>query len=955
MLETGMIISGFRVEKFTDVPDVNGRLWRMKYEKNGAELVWLERKDEVKTFVIAFKTLPEDDTGVAHILEHSVLSGSEKYPVKSPFDELRKSSLRVFMNAMTARDKTYYPFSTRNNQDFLNLAEVYLDAVFHPLAVKNPLAFQQEGWHYEIDSQTGSLHYNGVVYNEMKGVFADPEQTASREILHYLYPDTVYGNDSGGKPESIPHLTFEKFCAFYRKYYHPSNARIFLDGSIDLPAILEKLDLCLKDFSQGKVVPSIPCQKPVLQFKTIPYASTDCNRRTILADAWSAGPADDSIHQAALDILTDYLAVSNEAPLKQALLSQSVCEEVKFWISSFRQLSLVLLIRNTTDEQAATCREIVRKTLNGLVEDGLDHARLQALINKYEFDVREINSSRPRGLVYFSMAISHWLYDVDPAAAFEISNNCKKLREGVEQGLFEKLIKEDILENTHHVELMFSPNPSCGQKQDQQMEEELSAYSSSMSESDLAKLKQSISELKAFQSRTDSQEDKAKIPAIKTADIPREKSFLEHTIEENDKVTIIKTKPTCDGVVYISVCFPIDGLSETELVAMPLFAQLHGKLSTEKHNALALQTAISANVGRMEFSTMATERGNYLKVQVAVLSSKDLEAVQLLQEIIYETRFENLPAIEKIYRQRLLASERNAVTQGHILASNYAAKGCSRRKASQDILHGFTQLRWLQSLSIDDSFLVFYRKMAKRIFVREGAVVSFSDNISADAKKMLSAMFRPADGTMHEKQDIILENGLYEGLLLDGNTGFSGTAATLPDHCEFHGAMYVAAKILSLEYLHKVIREIGGAYGAALNISSNGIILCYTYRDPTPDASIQKIRNAGNALLDFSRAEKDLDRYITATIAGIDPYLSSAAEAFRPVELFLNMRTPADENILWQQVLQTTSKDLEQIAHMLQEQMAKSHSMVIGGANQLRNIPTQKVIPLHSMNRPFSI
>lgn len=950
MLETGSEICGFRIEKCTGVPDVGGRLWRMTYEKNGAELIWLERRDDVKTFVIAFETLPEDDTGVAHILEHSVLAGSEKYPVKSPFDELRKSSLRVFMNAMTARDRTYYPFSTRNDQDFLNLAEVYLDAVFHPLAVRSPLAFQQEGWHYELDAGNGSLRYNGVVYNEMKGVFADPEQTAYREILHCLFPDTVYGNDSGGNPDAIPRLTFENFCAFYRKYYHPSNARIFLDGSVDLPAILGKLDACLGDFPRGAAIPPVPCQKPVSRRRRIPYASAECARRTILADGWSVGTFGDPVHLAALDILTDYLAGSNESPLKQALLSQGLCEEVELWVGGYRQIPLILLLRNTTDELAARCREVVRAALTALAAEGLDHTRLLALIDKYEFDAREVDSARPRGLVYFSMAIGHWQYGGDPAAAFEIGGICRKLREAVERGTFEELIRKEILENAHHAELTFSPDPRCGKERDRRVAEELSRYRSGMSDSELAALKESISALKAYQGRVDPPEDRKKIPAVKVSDISETALFPEHSIGVDDGITIIETKPACDGIVYISLDFPIDGLGEPELAAMPLFALLHGKLATGKRDALALQTAISAAVGRMTFSAAATERGNFLHVQMAVLSPKDLEAVRLLREVIYETRFDDLPAVEKICRQQLLASERGAVTRGQAFALRYAAKGYSRRGASLDILYGYTQLRRLQSLSVDDSCMNAFREMAGRVFVRPGTVVSFTGNISDDARKMLLSMLKPADGAMAVKREIALEDGWYEGLLLDSDTGFSGTAVLLPEDCPFHGAMCVASRILSLEYLHKELREIGGAYGAAMNIAPGGIISCYTYRDPTPVASIPKIRKIGSALLDFLSSGTDLDRYITAAVAGIEPYLSPAAEAARPVELFLDMRTVADEALLREQVLHTTPKELERIALMLEARMAASHSLAVGGAKQLREIPPDKVAVMNPAN-----
>jgi len=949
MLEIGTLIYGFCVKSVTALPDVEGRMWRMTYEKNGAELVWLERKDDVKTFVIAFKTLPEDDTGVAHILEHSVLSGSGKYPVKSPFDELRKSSLRVFMNAMTGRDRTYYPFSTRNNQDFLNLADVYLDAVFDPNVLRSPLAFRQEGWHYEIDEATGNLSYNGVVYNEMKGVFADPERAASRDVLHYLYPDTVYGNDSGGKPEAIPNLTYEKFCAFYKKYYHPSNARIFLDGSVDLPSILEKLDGYLKRYDRSDDAVVIPIQKPVSCRKQIKYPSSECERKTILVDAWSVGNSRDVDRRAMLDVLEYYLAGSNESPIKKALLAEGLCEDVQLYWYGYQQLPMVLVVRNTTDEMAAKCREVVRKTLIRLVDDGLDKKRLHAIINKNEFAEREINTSRPRGLAYFSRAMAHWFYGGDPAAEFDISRTYSRLRQGVDAGLFEKCLKEMLIDNSHHVELTFSPDISLKGVEDKRVEDEIARKKSMMSEAEVLSLKKELEELLAYQNREDSKSAKSTIPSLRVSDIPSSGRIVDHVRVDNEDFVAFKTKPTSKGIVYFTVYFPIDDLNAAQLVKVPLLARLLGKLPTCKHDVLSLQTELMSTVGRVEYSTLAEKRGNFLRVKVATLASKDMDTLNLMKEVLCETRFDDISMIAKVHKQKLLSAERNVRTRGDHISKSVASRQISRRWASDDVLHGLEQLKWLQNTEITTDVAKELGELARKIFAGGNIVISYTDNMSTEAASALKTMFNSLDIRAKSRSEISFADADIEAIEIDGDTGYSGTISTLPDGCLYNGSMAVAAKIISLEYLYKEIREKGGAYGTGMTISPSGRISAYTYRNPTPLKSFDVIVKSGDALRSFLNSDRELDRYIVATIAGMDPYLPPQDEAFELVELYMAGRSFKDKESDRKQVTGIKREKLLMIADMLDSCLKNSKHFVVGGLRQIKDVSIDKVVKLESV------
>ena len=341
------ILHNFTVQSVTELPEVPGRLWRMNYTRNGADLVWLEREDENKTFAIAFKTIPGDDTGVAHIMEHSVLCGSKKYPVKEPFVDLLKSSLATFLNAMTYPDETVYPVATRNGTDFLNLIDVYMDAVLHPLSIENRIALDQEGWHYEFDDK-GKLIRNGVVYSEMKGVFSNPDSIAFWEAMSLLFPDCCYCHESGGDPAHIPDLTFEAYKAFHARYYHPSNARIFLDGKMDVDAVLAKLDGFLKDYDRAEVRAEIPLQKATANTATVKYeVYEDGKEKYILVDGWVIGRFCDREKQLAFSVLSEVLAGSNEAPLKKALLEKGLCEDVEMGAENVQQTAALLTIRNT--------------------------------------------------------------------------------------------------------------------------------------------------------------------------------------------------------------------------------------------------------------------------------------------------------------------------------------------------------------------------------------------------------------------------------------------------------------------------------------------------------------------------------------------------------------------------------------------------------------------------------
>ncbi len=943
MLNVGSVICGFHVDSVTDIPDVDGRMWRMTYEKNGAELLWLERDDEVKTFVIAFKTLPEDDTGVAHILEHSVLAGSEKYPVKSPFDEMRKSSVRVFMNAMTSRDATYYPFSTRNDADYLNLADVYLDAVFHPLTLKDPSAFRQEGWHYEWDKTKRELSVNGVVFNEMKGVFALPERRAYRELTSALYPDIVYGHDSGGRPEKIPELTYEKYRAFHQRFYHPSNARVFIDGKVQIKDVLAKLDSYLAGFDRLDVKSDIPLQRPVDVKLRLPYESAKCENKTLLVEGWSVGLVTDPAYCHALDVLTEYLCGSNEAPLKKALLEKKLCRDVSMDRIDYHEIPLYIVLKDTSEDKIDECRKTIRETLQNVCDKGFDKQRLSALINRDEFSERELNTIRPKGLIFFSRAFRRWLYGGDPAAAMSLTAIYAKLRAGVANGMFELIVRDKILGNKHHAEVVLFPDAALEKQLMAENVRRMASIRDAMSDADLARLEENVVKLKEYQQRKDSSENIAKIPRLKSTELSQTGIPVSSEVQDGNGVVRIKTKTTADGVFYLMMYFPMDIFTAEELLRMPFFAKLHGKLRTSRHSALGLQTEIAANIGRISCSTISTERGRYFKVSVASLLEKRDATFELLKEVLLDTRFEDRPEIEAVMRQKQLADERDASKDGRNIALRYAKRGIGERWTVSDLLHGERQLRWLQGASADETLMKWCAGVASRLFRNDGMVVSYTDNLADGSVDELLASF--GRGTLGKKEIPTVPNDL-RGFSIDGDTGFAAWVAKLPENITENGAMRVAAKILSLEYLHNEVREIGGAYGVMMRVTPNGLVECVSYRDPDPVRSLQKMSGLGGALRRFVESGADIDRYIVATIAAMEPYRSPADEASRAVELFVDCRDGADEERVRREVLATNSEQLLKFAALLETISATATTCVVGGDKQVGGICAEQIRPI---------
>ena len=524
-MKTGDIIHGFEFVSSKNIPEIEGTVHEAVYLKNRAKLIFIERKDSNKTFAITFKTIPTDDTGVFHIIEHSVLCGSEKYPVKEPFVELLKGSVKTFLNAFTFPDKTMYPVSSRNDKDFLNLVDVYMDAVLHPIAMKKPEIFYQEGWHHELHSPEEEMTYKGVVFNEMKGAYSSADEVMMSEMASMLYGDNCYGKDSGGDPTAIPDLTYEQFVQSHKKYYHPSNSRIVLDGAVDIDKTLALLDSYLKEYDYLEVDSDIPMIKPMgnaekkIEYEIGPSEEEEGKVRVCLG--FYVSDYTDRKTATALAIITDAIAGSNEAPFKKSILDSGLCEDVHLIpYDGIQENSVIIELRNTKEENAEKLKALCIETLKNIAESGIDREALTASFNSFEFRVREQDSQGfPMGISYAISALDSWLYGGDPVSSLAFEDDICELRNLLSGDYYENVLRRVFLESKHSATLYMIPSSTLGDKKIAAEKKRLESERSRMSESDIEEVIEKTNRIEQWQKSEDSEEALKTLPSLTINDI----------------------------------------------------------------------------------------------------------------------------------------------------------------------------------------------------------------------------------------------------------------------------------------------------------------------------------------------------------------------------------------------------------------------------------------------------
>ena len=952
-------MSRFRPIRSRRLEELDGMLHEMEHVPSGARLVWIDREDENKTFGIAFRTTPEDDTGVFHILEHSVLCGSDRYPVKEPFVELLKSSLNTFLNAMTYPDKTVYPVSSRNDKDFLNLMRVYMDAVLHPRIYTKPEIFGQEGWHYAF-GEDGAPRYKGVVFNEMKGAYADADELMDISVRRGLFPESSYRFESGGAPESIPSLTYESFLEQHRRFYHPSNSFIFLDGSVDIETVLRILD---EEFlaPYGRIEPApIPAMQPAVDGgeRELFYeqaADEPLEGRTRFARAACIGTFRDRKTLVAAQILSEVLCGNNESPLSRALLSRKLCEDVSLSvIDGVLQPWAVLEVENLRDEDLPEIRVLLDETLRKLA-DGLDRGLIVSAMANLEFKMREKDfGTMPRGLVYCLTMLDSWLYDGDPAQNLEVGTLFDELRADMEQGYFEALLRSMLLENPHRCSVILRPSHTAGDEARAREAARLAAASAAWDDGTRAALKKAEETLDAWQAGEDSPEALATIPMLSRSDLSAEPEHLPLEELRLSGLPVLRHEVRTGGIVYLNLYFDLDGAGEAELSAVSLLCRLMGKLPAGPWSSRELQTRIQQVFGDLGFAvTPFGARNEPLSCKRRLLVSmstleRDLdEALSLLTVILTGTRFDERGAILELVRQQKTALSQRIISRGNAAAAARVAATCSVEGVVEEVTVGFAFYQYLKALEQDyearaEALAGELSSLAKKVFRTEGLLLSVTgamDSAPATAAACLAGHL-PRTGEAFSSAPVTPWGKRNEGILIPADVSFAVLGGDVTAWGgEYSGSLMTASQILSLAYLWNVIRVQGGAYGTGLRLRASGLAVCTSFRDPSGGRSLEQYRKAASFLREFAASGTDFTGFLIGTMAEVTPLLTPRLRGVASDGYWLRGLTLEDRRAFLREILDTDADALRRAADVLEPVFENGSVCVVGPQTQLDKCP----------------
>ncbi len=912
-MEFDKIKDSYELLENRDIPDLHSRGFRLKHKKSGARFMLLENDDKNKVFYIGFRTPPGDLSGTPHIMEHSVLCGSKKFPVKDPFIELVKGSLNTFLNAMTYPDKTVYPVASTNEQDFRNLVDVYMDAVLHPNIHEKEEIFKQEGWHYELSDPDEPIIYNGVVYNEMKGAYSSPDDVLSREINMSLFPDTQYGLESGGDPEFIPDLTYEKFKELHRKYYHPSNSYIYLYGNLDMAEMLMFLDKeYLSGYEKADIDSEILKQEPFKEQRYVEksYSITEDEKteeNTYLSENFVIGDNLDPEIYIAFQILEYALLDVPGAPLMQALLDKGIGHDVDgSYDNGLYQPVFSITVKNSELSKKQEFLDTVKEVLEKQVKEGIDRKALLAAINFFEFRYREADfGSNPKGLIYGLQSLDSWLYDEDrPFIHIESNKIYEKLRNEVESGYFEELIKKYLLENSFSSVVVLKPERGLTAKRDQKAAEKLQKYKESLSDEEIEALINDTRALKAYQDEPSSEEELLTIPILKISDIDKKAEPLKNELITDGDIRYLYHDVFTNGITYLSVSLNLDKVGEEMLPYASLFKSLLCQVNTEKYSYSDLNNEINLNSGGIDFSISVlrnvTDRDKFLKyleIQGRFLENRTEFAFEIVPEILFKSDFGDRKRIKEVISMIVSRMADKMTASGHLTAAMRAASGFSAADSYMEKINGVTFYDFIKDLNddFDNRFEELKAKLEEvrsLILRRENLFIDVTG--SRDSLKKVMEKGRTFAGLL-EKESIEDAPAVFspakksEGIRTASQVQYVAEAGNSADAgLKYTGALRVLKVIMGYDYLWNNVRVKGGAYGCMSSFSRTGECYMVSYRDPNMKETLDIFNSAAEYVRNFDVSERDMTKFIIGTVAALDMPLTPKAEGRRSRAAFLS-------------------------------------------------------------------
>lgn len=943
------------------VEDVQSDGFILRHKKSGARIAILSNNDDNKVFYIGFRTPPEDETGVPHIIEHTTLCGSKKFPVKDPFIELAKGSLNTFLNAMTYPDKTVYPVASCNDQDFKNLMDVYLDAVFNPNITKYEEIFKQEGWHYELTGKDDELKINGVVYNEMKGAYSSPDEVLSSQIYRSLFPDNTYSKDSGGNPEYIPKLTYEAYLDFYHKYYHPSNSYIYLYGDMDVVERLEWLDkeyLSLYDYK--KVNSEINKQPAFDEIKNVEaqYSITmddSQENKTYLSYNRVVGDSLDEMLYQAFDVLDYALVSSPGAPVKQALIDAGIGDDVYgSYDAGILQPVFSFVAKNANASQADEFESIIESTLKEVVKTGINKEALLAGINSSEFKFREADFGQfPKGLLFGLNCLDSWLFDdMKPFIHLECLGTFAKLRKAVDTDYFEKLIQEYLLDNTHGSSVTVKPKRGLGNERDEALAKELSDYKASLSDEEIKKLIEDTEHLKKYQEEPSSDEDLRKLPMLTRADMKKNAMPFSNIEDELLDVKVVRHDIESNGIDYISFLFDAGDFAQSELGYLGFFTNALGLVSTEKYSYTDLANATNIYTGGISTGTAShpdiKDRNNFVfkfEVKLKVLEKNLDKALELMEQMLLSSDFTDTKRLGELVAQIKARLQANLSSFGHLVAAMRSMSSFSRYALYQDELKGIAFYRSICRIekelsespkSVSDKLAA----IAKKLFARNRMLISFTGNNEAygNAKPSLekvmtgfnkmSAVGNQAEVHFNTAKEAFIDASQIQYVAKTGDFICEGY--------EYTGALRLLRIILSYDYLWINVRVKGGAYGCMNTFLRSGESYFVSYRDPNLSDTLDVYDKIPEYIKSFSPDERDMTKYIIGTFSALDTPMNPEAKGSRSLSAYLEGITYEQIQKERNEILNAQPEDIRRLADLVEAVLKKDSICVIGNENMIK-------------------
>ena len=941
------------------------------HDKTKAKIFLLPNNDENKVFCIGFRTPPADSTGVAHILEHSVLCGSKKYPCKDPFIELAKGSMNTFLNAMTYPDKTVYPVASCNDKDFHNLVDVYLDAVFNTRIYEEEKIFRQEGWHYELD-ENGELFYNGVVYNEMKGVYSSADGVLEGAVNSAIFPGHPYALESGGYPDDIPMLSYEAFKEFHSKYYHPSNSYIYLYGDCDMEEMLAYIDReYLSHYEYREVDSRIAMPQSlsdtVYVEKEYPISDDEDESRTAVL-TWQAavGGELDPIAYNAYHVLDDVLLGNPGAVLKEALIKAGIGDDIYGGYSEGIILPYFSVrARNASLDKKEEFLRIIRETLTKAASEGLDHDAIRASVNVMEFRAREADyGTLPAGLAYGLQSFDSWLYDADPVMHIRYEDVFRQLKEKIDENYYENLIKEGLLDNKHCAVVCLKPVKGLDKTRDEELRSRLHSLKDSLTDEQLEGIRRDTEALKLYQSEPSSPADLLKVPMLSISDLRREARPVGGELRKIGDVDAFFSDVKAPGIIYLRLMYDIGDIKDRDIPYLALLANVLGYIDTEEHTYAQLNTLIDLNCGGLGFSADVfgdrfDEADAVYKFQVnaKVLYTKAATALDLMKEMLTRSRIDDKARLREIIAEARAIRKDAIVASGHMTALNRAGSFVSRERFFMDSTNGIRYYRFLERLESDfeeisDDLCAKLKSLLRHILRRGNLMVSvFSDEKgyeeartalestladltctygSEDKEEYESTM---AGSVVDPEEADFVARGRSEAWKTPSMVNYVARFGNYRKRgLDYSGALYVLRTLLNYDYLWNNIRVLGGAYGCSSLFAANGNSGFTSYRDPKLLETNEVYENIVRYVQEFDADEREMTKSVIGAVGVLDTPLTPAMKGAQDLACYLTGYTTRDRQKERDEVIDCTAGDIRSLAKIIETILAEGAMCAVGSA-----------------------